>query len=439
MKGARRVFRRIMALAAALMALAALACAETLCLVAPEIVALTDGEGNVLLGGDDIEEVFTVRAGALYAAGARGDYRLYDAEGKPLGQTRFSMIDDAGDCLIYRSGGLFGAMDASGNGLLPAAWTQLVPNGEGGLLALDGDPLDDRPDGIICIDPDGEALPTGVSTASGLSRVLHGRMPYMDPEGRYGATDARGKAVIRPVWRAMSPFEGGVAKVYGDGGAGLIDRDGRELLPPVHRWLERSAALLAAAREDRVEVYGPDGRQRLFAVEGEALEAALVGDALCVSCDDWTRLYGADGRVITEAGPGAVFASGVGGQYIVADGAWGEPCQRLIDPDGSPASGGFQRLLPLCAGRYAFMQMPGTEYYSEDLGGIATSWRYEKARWGIVDAAGGIILPARYLEIRAVGEDRLLLRDGDGAYLTDRDGNVIRAFEAEAPSAGAGA
>ena len=46
------------------------------------------------------------------------------------------------------------------------------------------------------------------------------------------------------------------------------------------------------------------------------------------------RLYGADGRVIAEAGPGVVFASGVGGQYIVADGAWGEPCQRLIDPDG---------------------------------------------------------------------------------------------------------
>lgn len=422
-------------MAAALMALAAFARAETLCLVAPEIVALTDEWGNVLLAGEGVEDAFEVRAGTLYAAGARGDYRLYDADARPLGQTHFSMIDGAGDCLIYRSvDGHFGAMDASGNVVLPAEWTQLVSSGEGGFLALDGDPLDDRADEIVFIDADGNARRTGVRTACGLSRVVNGRMPYTDPDGLCGATDAEGRIAVDPEWRAISSFEGGVAKVYGDEGAGLIDLDGGELLPPVYRWIERGESMVAALGEGSAEIYAPDGRERLFAVAGEGLEVALVGDALCASCADWVRLYDAGGDVIVEAAPETAFFSGAGGQYIAADGAWGEPCQRLIDPDGSAVSGGFQRLLPLCAGRYAFLEMPGTRYYSRDLKRIATSWSYEDARWGLIDAAGEVLLPAQYLEFRAVSEDRLLLRDGKGAYLTDLDGEIIRAFETAAPT-----
>ena len=436
------MFRRIAAMTAVLMALAAFARAECLCLVAPEVVALTDRDGNALVAGEAIGEVFEVREGALYAAGAKGDYRLFDAEGRALGDTAFSMIDDAGDCLIFRAGGRFGAMDASGKVEIPAVWTQLVPNGEGGFLALDGDSLDDRADEIVFVDAAGEARRSGVWTASGLARVLSGRMPYMSQDGLCGATDAMGQPVVSPVWRAMGAFEGGVAKVCGEEGAGLIDRDGGELLPPVYRWLGRGAALIAATHAGGVEVFAPDGRERLFDVEGEGLEAALVGEAVCVSCGAWSRLYGADGSVIAEGAPGTTYAPGAGGQFIAVEGAWGEPCQRLIAPDGSAASDGFQRLLPLCAGRYAFMEMPGTEYYSEDLGRIATSWRYEEARWGLADAAGEVILPARYLEIRAVGADRLLLRDESGASLADADGRVIRSWpsaEAEAPSGAGGA
>ncbi len=433
------LFRRIAVISAALIALAVPVHAESLCLVAPEAVALIDESGTVLLGGKTIENVFAVREGALYAAGARGEYRLYDADGDPIGETRFSMIDDEGDCLIFRSHGRFGAMDDAGNIAIPAIWTQLTSNGEGGFLALDGDPLDDRADEIIYIDAAGESLRSGVRTASGLARVLHGRMPCMSPDGLYGATDAKGQTVVSSVWLAMGPFEGGVAKVYGDEGAGLIDRDGDEILPPVCRWIERSASMLVAVCADEVTVYTPDGRKCLFRVEGEDLAAELVGDAVSVSCGAWTRLYAADGSVIAEAAPGTVFAPGAGDRFIAIDGAWGEPCQRLIGSGDDAPSAGFQRLLPLADGRYAYMEMPGTEYYSEDLGRIATSWSYEKARWGLVDASGAVIIPARYLEICALGDSRLLLRDENGASLANLDGEVICSWppiETEAPSGG---
>ena len=61
----------------------------------------------------------------------------------------------------YR-GGLYGAMDAAGGVVLEPVWTQLASNGEGGFLALDGDPLDERPDEIVAVECKDEAAAKAV-------------------------------------------------------------------------------------------------------------------------------------------------------------------------------------------------------------------------------------------------------------------------------------
>ena len=134
------MFRRTTICMAALMLITCAAFATgPVCVSAPGIAALVDDQGNDLVESGLFERAFAVREGELFAAGDRNGYRLFDAEGRPVTDQTFSMISDAGDCLIFRRGDCFGAMDCSGGTIVEPEWTQLVCDGAGGFLALDRD------------------------------------------------------------------------------------------------------------------------------------------------------------------------------------------------------------------------------------------------------------------------------------------------------------
>lgn len=415
-----------LALAGALMLIGAARAEGALCVVTDGFAALVDEAGRTVVEG--VEDAFCVRESALYAVGSRGAYRLCDEAGNVLGETTFAMIDDAGDCLIYRQGNLCGAMDEDGNVILPAEWMQLVSDGSGGFLALDTDPLDESADAILHVDADGEATATGAKTASGLTRLESGLMPVMASNGRCGAVNARGEWAIRPEWRYIGPFEEGCAKAAGAGGIGLVDASGEEIISARFDWLERGGNVVAALDENGVDVFSKDGDARLYSVKGRDLEAALVGDCLLVKSGDSSRLYSATGSLMGAFGADFRCAPGLRGQLIATEGEWGSRGSWLMDTDGSAASGRFQRILPLAGERYAFIETPGIEYYSADLDRVQTSWDYDAARVGLMDASGAVILPAQYREIRALGEDRLLMRTDEEVRLTDLNGNVLRTW-----------
>lgn len=434
--------RRVAAIIAALAMLLGAARAEgLLCVNAPGVVALTDMAGVERIANGLYDEIFTVREGELYAAGERGEYRLFDARGQQLGDTVFSMIDDEGDPLVFRAGGLYGAMDASGETLLPARWSQLTADGAGGWLALDGDPLDEQPDELLHIDGSGNPARTGVMTASGLAPVSGGRMPFLASNGRWGAVNGGGTVAIAPVWRYMGPFENGVAKVAGPGGMGMIDADGKIAVAARYQWLDRSASMIAAMDGNGIDVYSPRGGQRRFHLPGPIREAALVGGALFVARADGVSLYDASGAVLASGDADTTFAPGNSGRFIASDGEWGERCQRLVNPDGSAASRRFQQLLPLRGDRYAFLEMDGIEYYSLELERVQKSWDYRGGRYGLADGTGRVLLPAEYVEIRAIGDNRLLLVGEGKVVLADRNGAAIRTWltpEIEVPIGEAG-
>ena len=407
------------------------------CVCTRGVACLVDENGETLLEGDGIEDLFPVRQGALYAAGKNGAYRLYDALGNPVGDSSFGMIDDAGECLIFRQGSLYGAMDASGAEILPAAWTQLVSDGEGGFLALDTDPLDETPDELLRVDARGGVTPTGVYTSGALPR-LQGGLMRVSANGRSGAVEAGGRLVVPVQWLGLdAAFAGGFAVATGEHGTGMIDATGAEVIPTVYDWLARGDGIVAALNGTGVDVFSEDGSVLIYSVAGENLEASVAGNRLLVRDGDAARLYDDSGAVIGEYGPAFACAPGLDGQLIAWEGGWGEARAWLMNPDGSAASGRYQHILPLAGGRYAFAVMKGTQYHSAELDRIQTSWDYDSLRFGLMDEKGTQLLPAEFREIRALSDDRLLLVSDDGIRLTDLDGHAVRSWitaETEAPT-----
>lgn len=398
------------------------ALADGCCAVSTEAFsALVDPDGTIILG--DVETIFEVRPNALYAAGVYGEYRLYDANGNRLSDVTFSMIDDMGDTLVFRQGGLCGAMDDEGQVIVPAEWTQLVPNGEGAFLALSGDLLDDQPDEVFVLHPGEEALATSGETASGLRALSDGRMPCAGADGMWGCLDARGRQILPAKWKHVGDFTRGLALASDENGRGAIDADGNVVIPMRYAWMARQEDIAALDDSGQLDVYGPDAALR-FTVEGPVLDAGIVGAYVYARTAEGTYLYSDKGECLYAAGPAARFYPGEGGQVILADGAWGEACWRLVNADGSIVEARFQRLVPLCAGRYAFMALPGVQYRGDEITGTQTSWDYDNLRWGLVDGEGQVLLPAEYSEIRAAGDRLLLFREGN-ILLADRNGVPI--------------
>ena len=385
------------------------------------VTALVNEAGESILEDESIDEIFTVRPDCLYAVGTRGDYALYDAAGNPRGAVRFAMIGDAGDALIFRQGDLYGVMSASGDVLLPAEWSQMVSNGEGGFLGLS--------DGTAYhIDNQMTATPLEVSIADGLTAFHDGRMVFIDENGGYGCLDPAGKVAIAPDLDWIDAFRDGIAIAAVGGGYGVIDSSGTWIVDPQYRWMRRGESFVAGLDgEGNLRAFSNQG-DLLFEVFAHTTQAAIVGDYVAIWDTGTARLYNAKGRCIYEAPADTLFFPGADGQVIASAGQWDAPSQWLVDPSGIAGEGRYQRVMPLQSGRYAFLTMQGVEYYSELLDSLQISWNYDSARWGLMDGNGVALLPAEYLEIRLLGTDRLLLRGESTVIFADTDGKPLRVW-----------
>lgn len=396
-------------------------------IITDSVVALVDEQGKNLLPENSFQEVFFLREGELYAIGSRERYFLMNSDGSLIPAVPMDMANVFGGIIIYRRNGLYGAMNPEGEILIQPEWTQLVPNDEEGFLAMRGSPFDESADEIYFIDSNGEINPTGSFTVGGLRQLSYDRMPIIASDGRYGYIDGRGRMAQPIEWMYAGDFKNGAALISRETGMGLIDTAGNILLEPIYPFIEQGERLIAALDSaGMLTAYNAEGTEILFSIQVPGSEIATVGSGIAVMNDAGTQLYNDTGKCILSASPGAALAAGLNGQFIVADGEWGEACQWVINADGSPASGKYQRILPLDGERYAFMTMFGASYYSDELDSIQKSWNYESVRYGMMDCSGNEILPAEYLEIRALSADRFLLISEAGVFFADADGNIIR-------------
>ncbi len=417
---------RIAAVMLALMLMTGVQAQGLYAVQAAGVAALVDRDGAEILCDRAADSLFAVSADALYAVGTAGSYGLFDAIGNPVNAERYDMLQAVGDAVLYRQNGLYGAMDFGGRALIAPEWAQLTYAGDGTFLALAGDLYDDLPDEMICLTPDGARLATGSFTANGLSAFHDGRMPFMLSDGQYGYVDARARQVIPPQWRYAGPFSEGLAIVSDGVDMGLIDPEGKIVVPPSYTWMRRGEGIVVGLdAEGRVDVYAADGSEMRFTSPQRADAVEVCGSYTAIRSGDTTYLYDAGGTCVKEAPAGTLFAPGLDGQVIVSEGEWGEACQHVMNPDGSATTGAYQYLLPLCGGRYAFMtfdQKPSEYALSR------TDWDYENARWGVIAADGRGILSAEYVEILGAGDDRMVLVREDAVIFADLEGNALRTW-----------
>ena len=431
------MLRRVLALLAALVLFGAATAEGPYCVVEGSVALLADASGRALTDPGAYRDLFPVRPGSLYAAGDPGDYALLDASGRVLSDERFDMIDDAGDALVFRRGQRYGAMDAQGRVILEPVWTQLTPDGAGGWLALADSAVDEIPDALVHIGADGGAVETDALVLGRLRAVREDRMACAGPDGRFFYVDGTGAQAFPGTWRAAGDFAGGRAIVTGDGGSGVIDREGRAVIEPVYRFLaELEDAYAAVDADGGLIVFDRDSGAARLTLSGGPLDVRVAGTALAVSDERETKLMSTDGRVLCRASAAAVFEAGEGGQFIATDGAMDGEVSWLVNPDGSRASGDFRRLLPLCADRYAWMTLSGTAYHSDALDDAATAWDYRSLRWGLMDGGGRTLLPARYRSIRALDDERLLLVTDDAVALANRNGRALHVWFSDEASSG---
>ena len=76
-------------------------------------------------------------------------------------------------------------------------------------------------------------------------------------------------------------------------------------------------------------------------------------------------------------------------------------------------------------GYYGFMAFDVTSEYSEALGEEQYTWDSDSVRYGVVDESGATVLEARYEEMSAARDGRLIVREGDVQGLIDVQGNWV--------------
>lgn len=408
---------------------------SVLCVAAEGCAALLNADGDELVPPGVYDDLFCVAEGARFALGTQMEagmrYALGDAQGNLLTESLYGMLQAAGDVILFRQDGLYGAMDFEGKILIPAEYTQLVRSGPDGYLAIETDPNDNDANEIFRLTSDGEKRSTGVLSAKGLEAFGDGRMPFQNPNTElYGYLDEKGSVAIEAKFESAGSFQNGLARASMDGALGVIGVDGEWRIAPEYDYLEIGGVIVGLVGREQCVVYDENCAE-LFRIEGVKLEAALVGSCPIVMEGDDMRAYSSDGRVLFETDRHSTVLPGLEDQLILSDGQWGEACVSLVNGDGARLERRDQHLIPLDGDRYAFVRMNAAAYYSELLDEVRYSVNYESLRFGMIDSAGNEILPAEYLEIRALGAKRYLLVTEDGLQAVDGDGDVIWEYAKE--------
>lgn len=422
----RRVLFAILAVATLLAGNAQAA----LCVRMDDGAALLDRDGGEIVAPGTYADIVLLGGGLYAACGEDGLYALMDETGALYTDYLYAQLRCEGSLLLAQRDGLWGMLRADGTPMTGFVYSWMQPNGIGGAWAIAGDRSDAESDSLYRVSATGTALETDLrvhAVGAGTEGMLSVQLPGAH---LYGYCDAAGDLAIPAQFDYAGDFTGGLAAAVQDGCYGAIDVSGAWVLQPEYDFLQISPAgfILAAVELEGVYVFDASGAERAR-YEGSDVYAALAGGGYAVMDPDALHLYDASGVLMLEAAPDASVAEGVGGQWIVSDGAWGESCVRLLGSDAA-----YQNLYPLgTAGEdalYACMTVNVGRYMNDKLGEIQLSTDMDSARYGVVDGDGALLLEPVYRALYFLEDDRLLARSDEAWLVMDSVGRVYWQLDA---------
>lgn len=396
----------------------------SLCVRLEDCALLLDREGNEIVSPDIYEDIIPLGR-QLYAVRQDDLYALMDETGALLGEFAYDFLKISGEILIVEADGLYGLLSPTGVQITPLEYSRILPVGDGRFWAIRGDGNDLESDELFILDP------TGNETATGLFvRRMHeageaGLLAVLEPDsGLWGYCDDSGKMSIPARYSHAGPFLHGCAVVVENGLYGAIDTTGKAVVAADYDYLEICAGgfILAGLSRQGVWVFDLNGNQ-IARYEGEETAAAPVGEAYALYDGESIILYAANGEMLAQGVQGASVTEGLDGQFILANGPWGEKCVGIVGTDHQ-----YQNLYPLgyALGEpiYACMEANFARYINDLLGEIQISVDMESARYGVVNAQGELLIPAEFESIAAIADDRLLCHVDDYWQVMDTAGNI---------------
>lgn len=376
---------------------------------------------------------------------------LLDADGRPLTGFDYYWFDWIEDVVVFATPeGFCGAMDANGHILVEPDYFDIVPNGEGGWLALgrDGD-TEIRYDHyypLLYIDPRGGVHETGFHVQySGLNRVKDGLCPLRwvkEYDERCIFVDAEGAWAFEGAYDYIGDTLNGLSIVSPDGdGMMLIDDAGNDLTG-IYESIEYQEVpgdvAFFAYRDDAFAIFdGHTGEvRRSNSYPGEAAVYAWTcgTGVIAVECDSETEFYAMSGALLfaqdSDNGIRAWYsrADSFPQRLAVSTGEWPYTTAHIVDLRGRVLCDDYPDLSPALwqDGQARFI----TENYeindSGPFGQADIDWT--TFRYGVCDGDGAEILPCRYQSLSVLSLDRYWVQQDTRCGLVDGEGRWLYAI-----------
>ena len=387
------------------------------------------GEGTQLFAVSDGKHTVADEYGYESALEA-----LADANGNILTDMRYSLWTycTGSDSVIFARDGLMGALDAQGNELFSGPYEQLTGIG-GGFLAMKGGEL-------VAIDRAGTEADTGIACEGFF--VSGNRACATGVDGVTRILDERGATVAQLAeGQNIGYSTGPYFVVYGQGDAflspvGLLDRDGREVLPMVYSSISlyegipgapivaeaaggaalfdavtlentgfipmQENAWISSPGGNRLVVFNPDGAGQVYDYQGNFIGTLAEG----------ASLYG---NAMFSDGKEAVFGLS---QYN----GGGESTCYLVDAQLNRVGEEAYRQISFVSWQAGQGRYIVTNYDTVPMDGYE-AYVPGSMRNALIDEAGNALLPMEYESMTALAPDRYWVKRADEWGLTDDAGH----------------
>ena len=208
-------------------------------------------------------------------------------DGTRLTDYIYSDVIPCGNGWILCRDGKYGAVNGALEELVPFEYTYLAARGTDEYLALKSEIYDELPDELYYINRNGYCAATGVTLFYAVPALDSPEEAYLSAEtGRWGYLDFTGQWRIAPEYIAAGSFVDGMAAVYTEEGAGVINFNGDYIIEPEYSQICLNGVAIVGLKDGVADVFTRDS-------EGCALLGEYAARYACLNADMVT-LYGTE-------------------------------------------------------------------------------------------------------------------------------------------------